>query len=156
MNVQIVDLTPEYIDGALDVFYESNLLHCSGAPDYFRKIPKEHSRPYLEWIIRNENTFGLVALADGKVAGIVFAAKEEKPDTLFLYQRYYKIYDIAVSEAFRGQKIGQRLNNAVKARAKADNIANIELEVFCFNSGAMAFYHKLGYTEVSQIMSLKV
>ena len=69
MNVQIVDLTPEYIDGALDVFYESNLLHCSGAPDYFRKIPKEHSRPYLEWIIRNENTFGLVALADGKVAG---------------------------------------------------------------------------------------
>ena len=101
MNVQIVDLTPEYIDGALDVFYESNLLHCSGAPDYFRKIPKEHSRPYLEWIIRNENTFGLVALADGKVAGIVFAAKEEKPDTLFLYQRYYKIYDIAVSEAFR-------------------------------------------------------
>ena len=95
MNVQIVDLTPEYIDGALDVFYESNLLHCSGAPDYFRKIPKEHSRPYMEWIIRNENTFGLVALADGKVAGIVFAAKEEKPDTLFLYQRYYKIYDIA-------------------------------------------------------------
>lgn len=139
MNVQIVDLTPEYIDGALDVFYESNLLHCSGAPDYFRKTPKEHSRPYLEWIIRNENTFGLVALADGKVAGIVFAAKEEKPDTLFLYQRYYKIYDIAVSEAFRGQKIGQRLNDAVKARAKADNIANIELEVFCFNSGAMAF-----------------
>ena len=67
-----------------------------------------------------------------------------------------KIYDIAVSEAFRGQKIGQRLNDAVKARAKADNIANIELEVFCFNSGAMAFYHKLGYTEVSQIMSLKV
>ena len=67
-----------------------------------------------------------------------------------------KIYDIAVSEAFRGQKIGQRLNEAVKARAKADNIANIELEVFCFNSGAMAFYHKLGYTEVSQIMSLKV
>ena len=51
MNVQIVDLTPEYIDGALDVFYESNLLHCSGAPDYFRKTPKEHSRPYLEWII---------------------------------------------------------------------------------------------------------
>ena len=46
MNVQIVDLTPEYIDGALDVFYESNLLHCSGAPDYFRKIPKEHSVSY--------------------------------------------------------------------------------------------------------------
>ena len=118
MNVQIVDLTPEYIDGALDVFYESNLLHCSGAPDYFRKTPKEHSRPYLEWIIRNENTFGLVALADGKVAGIVFAAKEEKPDTLFLYQRYYKIYDIAVSEAFRGQKIGQRLNEASKQEPK--------------------------------------
>lgn len=118
MNVQIVDLTPEYIDGALDVFYESNLLHCSGAPDYFRKTPKEHSRPYLEWIIRNENTFGLVALADGKVAGIVFAAKEEKPDTLFLYQRYYKIYDIAVSEAFRGQKSDKDLTRPSKQEPK--------------------------------------
>lgn len=156
MTVQITELTNDLLDGALDVFYESNLLHCAGAPDYFRRQPKEASRFYLEWVIGNEHSFGLVALADGKVAGIVFAAEEEKPDNLFVYQKYYKIYDIAVAEAFRGQKIGQALNDAVKERARANNIANIELEVFCFNEGAMAFYHKLGYTEVSKIMSLKV
>ena len=156
MTLQIVDLTEELIDEALDVFYESNLIHCAGAPDYFRPIPKEESRPYIEWIVKTPHTFGLAALADGKVAGIVFAAEEEKPDNLFAYQKYYKIYDIAVSEAFRGQHIGQALNEAAKERARANNIANIELEVFCFNQGATAFYHKLGYREVSTIMSLKV
>ena len=95
MALQIVDLTEELIDEALDVFYESNLIHCAGAPDYFRPIPKEESRPYIEWIVKTPHTFGLAALADGKVAGIVFAAEEEKPDNLFAYQKYYKIYDIA-------------------------------------------------------------
>ena len=60
-----------------------------------------------------------------------------------------------MAEAFRGQKIGQALNDAVKERARANNIANIELEVFSFNDGAMAFYHKLGYTDFCQNHSLQ-
>ena len=49
---------------------------------------------------------------------------------------------------------GKILRDAILSGA--NNIANIELEVFCFNQGATAFYHKLGYREVSTIMSLKV
>lgn len=118
MNVQIVDLTPEYIDGALDVFYESNLLHCSGAPDYFRKIPKEHSRPYLEWIIRNENTFGLVALADGKVAGIVLRQKKKNPTLCFFTKDIIKFMTLPSAKLSAGKKSDKDLTTPSKQEPK--------------------------------------
>ena len=133
-NVVLID--------SLDIDFSGGLTVLSGETGAGKSILLDS----LGLLLGSRSESSLVRTGVDKLS--VTGVFEVRPDN--------KIYDIAVSEAFRGQKIGQRLNDAVKARAKADNIANIELEVFCFNSGAMAFYHKLGYTEVSQIMSLKV
>ena len=133
-NVVLID--------SLDIDFSGGLTVLSGETGAGKSILLDS----LGLLLGSRSESSLVRTGADKLS--VTGVFEVRPDN--------KIYDIAVSEAFRGQKIGQRLNDAVKARAKADNIANIELEVFCFNSGAMAFYHKLGYTEVSQIMSLKV
>ena len=133
-NVVLID--------SLDIDFSGGLTVLSGETGAGKSILLDS----LGLLLGSRSESSLVRTGADKLS--VTGVFEVRPDN--------KIYDIAVSEAFRGQKIGQRLNEAVKARAKADNIANIELEVFCFNSGAMAFYHKLGYTEVSQIMSLKV
>ena len=133
-NVVLID--------SLDIDFSGGLTVLSGETGAGKSILLDS----LGLLLGSRSESSLVRTGADKLS--VTGVFEVRPDN--------KIYDIAVSEAFRGQKIGQQLNDAVKARAKADNIANIELEVFCFNSGAMAFYHKLGYTEVSQIMSLKV
>ena len=133
-NVVLID--------SLDIDFSGGLTVLSGETGAGKSILLDS----LGLLLGSRSESSLVRTGADKLS--VTGVFEVRPDN--------KIYDIAVSEAFRGQKIGQRLNDAVKARAKADNIANIELEVFCFNSGAMASYHKLGYTEVSQIMSLKV
>ena len=133
-NVALID--------SLDIDFSGGLTVLSGETGAGKSILLDS----LGLLLGSRSESSLVRTGADKLS--VTGVFEVRPDN--------KIYDIAVSEAFRGQKIGQRLNDAVKARAKADNIANIELEGFCFNSGAMAFYHKLGYTEVSQIMSLKV
>ena len=133
-NVVLID--------SLDIDFSGGLTVLSGETGAGKSILLDS----LGLLLGSRSESSLVRTGADKLS--VTGVFEVRPDN--------KIYDIAVSEAFRGQKIGQQLNDAVKARAKADNIANIELEVFCFNSGAMAFYHKLGYTEVSKIMSLKV
>ncbi len=156
MDIQIVDFKPEHIDGALEIFHQSTILHCTNVPEYFCQREAKDALPYLRHVLENDSTFGFVALCGGDIAGILFAGLEHKPDNTFIFTQYYKIYDIAVGEAYRGKGIGKMLNKAIEQKARDNGIIDIELDVFCFNTGAQEFYRKLGYADVFKTMRLLV
>ena len=154
MTIEIVAFQPQHIEEVLTILHESNCLHYQNNPDYFASRDKSVSRPYLEWILKDPNTFGFVALSQQVVAGIVVAGLETRIDNIYQADKYYKIYDIAVGSKFKKMGIGRKLHEAVVQKARCNDIRQIELEVYSFNSGAKVFYKKLHYEEVCSTMVL--
>lgn len=156
MKVEVVDFEEKYLKQALDVLHETTCLHIEHVPDYFININKQEAEPYLRWVLEDKDAFGLVALCEGNVAGLVIVHEEEHNGVIFRHNRFYDILDIVVAEKYRNAGIGQVLHQKVVEKARENGIHRLELEVFDFNVGAMRFYKKLQYKEVSKIMVLDV
>ena len=92
MTIEIVAFQPQHIEEVLTILHESNCLHYQNNPDYFASRDKSVSRPYLEWILKDPNTFGFVALSQQVVAGIVVAGLETRIDNIYQADKYYKIH----------------------------------------------------------------
>lgn len=60
-----------------------------------------------------------------------------------------EIVDIAVNPNYKGQKIGTSLLSAAIQECLASHCENITLEVRLSNMGAISFYKKNGFKEVS-------
>lgn len=63
------------------------------------------------------------------------------------------IYDINIWEDYQGRGYGKQAMNEIENVAKVLGIKNIELHVFGHNKAARNLYEKLGYVEVSIVMS---
>lgn len=155
-DIEIVDFTEKYIPDVLNVLYESNIMHIKSDPDYFAKTGKERSLPYLYWILHDPENFGYVALHDGEVAGIVLAGIEKRNENVYRVPIYIEVYDIAVSSRHVKLGIGRKLHDKVLERAREERVKQVELIVYSFNRGAMEFYKKLHYREVSRTMVIDV
>lgn len=155
-DIAIVDFSSDYIKDALDILYESILLHAQNDPRQFCCPSKEKYIPYLNEILNKEKNFGLVALVGKQTAGILLGTEEQHQEPTFRQNRFYKIYDIVVSEKFKKRGLGKRLIEALKERAHNNGISQIELEVYSFNNCAMAFYKRLDFIEVSKTMLLEI
>jgi ribosomal protein S18 acetylase RimI-like enzyme len=59
-----------------------------------------------------------------------------------------RIAALAVDAAARGQGVGSRLLEAIFAKARADGLAAVRLEVVDTNSGARELYERLGFKVV--------
>lgn len=154
--VDIIDFQKHHLNDVLTILHESNCLHYQNNPDYFASRDKSVSKPYLNWILTDPKTFGFVALVNDQIAGIVTVGLEKRIDNVYQADTYYKIYDIAVSSKFKKRGIGSRLHEAVVQKARRENIPQVELEVYSFNTGAKTFYKKLNYQEVCSTLVLKI
>jgi GNAT superfamily N-acetyltransferase len=75
----------------------------------------------------------------------------ESPDVPVLVQRKYLLVDmVGVKESLRGEGIGRALMQAAHGWARQQGITQVELRVYEFNQGAIAFYESLGYTMMSR------
>lgn len=97
-----------------------------------------------------------MALADGQVAGLLTVEEQHRKGEIFKVKHYYEILDIAVGRNYQKLGIGRKLHQKLVARAKAQKIRQIELQVFEFNRSAMSFYKRLNYKEISRTMGFEV
>lgn len=82
----------------------------------------------------------LLATLDGQVAGCV-ALKSDDPDTAELKRMF-------VHPGFRGQKMGERLVEALFARARAQGCKRMVLDSHRLMAHAHAIYRRLGFVDV--------
>ncbi|MBR5109573.1 MAG: GNAT family N-acetyltransferase [Clostridia bacterium] len=125
---------------------EVNDLHVAGRPSHFKagfnKELRDHVFPYLA------GGFGYAAVdeTDGQVIGMVMVDYIDRPESPYRYaERFCHIAEICVDENRRGQGVGKRLMDFVKADAKAKGFSRIELDVWAFND-ALGFYEAEGFT----------
>lgn len=97
-------------------------------------------RSFRRWLAHPRQSALLVAKSGLDLAGYAL---------IFLHQgtRLARLYSIAVSEAFRGQRIGQKLLEEAEKVAREAGRVHMRLEVRKDNIGAITLYEKMGYQQ---------
>lgn len=155
MEVVIRQATVDDYQALCALFNEVDALHRDQLPHIFRKPTGPiRERAYYDVLIADENVGLFLAEVSGRAVGFVHGAIREAPALLILVPRRYAIIDnIGVKADYRGRGIGRKLVYHVHAWATAAGAGAIELNVHAFNTGAIAFYCRLGYEVASQRMS---
>jgi ribosomal protein S18 acetylase RimI-like enzyme len=154
MNSIIRPANLEDYEALCTVFGEVDAMHCEALPQVFQEPDGPvRSREYVTAIISNKNMVLFVAESDGQIIGLVQAYVQEAPDIpLFVPRRYAVIDNVAVKQNFRRSGVGQALIEKAEQWAKGKKASQIELNVWEFNTGAAAFYDKLGYETARRTM----
>ncbi len=134
------------IPGIIHLLKQVLLVHAEGRPDLFKKVGYKYTPEELSELLTDEKRPVFVYLDEnGQVLGHCFCIVEEHPETAACYQRKtLYIDDLCVEETVRGQHIGTKLYEHVKAYAGENGFYNITLHVWDCNPAAMAFYKSVG------------
>ena len=142
---------------ASDIKAISHLL-TAGAELHHQALPLLHSPPdlaateqFITHIVQDEQTHVLVGELDGHVAGFVqFRVMTSGPPMVI--RSYVSVSSLVVQEAYRRQGLGQALMQHVHQWAEKHGLAEVDLNVYEFNTQAIEFYEKLGYQTISRRM----
>ena len=90
----------------------------------------------------------------GGVTGAVWAhVYDTPPDPLMVSERRGYVDGLVVASAHRRQGIGRQLMEAAAAWAKGEGAAQLVLTVWAGNAAARAFYERLGYGLLSEVLT---
>ncbi|HEY2899191.1 MAG TPA: GNAT family N-acetyltransferase [Polyangia bacterium] len=129
-------------------------LHSALAPRFFRAAPRTTD----EWR-RLLGTPQVVVLVDedetaGTINGALLARIYDTPaDPQMVPQRRGYVDGLVVAAAHRRRGVGRRLMDGAAAWAKSQGGAQLVLTVWAGNEAARAFYQRLGYDVLSEVMT---
>ena len=134
-----------------------NDLHVKGKPEIFKPgFPKELS-DHVYTIFHDPDQRIAVAEQDGAILGFAVLNHIVRPETPFMKVRdFLAIDEFCVDEAHRRQGVGTALIAFVRAYAKEQGYDRVELNMWEFNAGALAFYESVGFTTYRRYMELKL
>jgi len=144
----IREATEEDYGELCEVFEEVDALHRVALPHVFREpVGPARSKEFISGIIANEDAALLVAEGDGRIIGLVYIIVREASDIPIVVPRRYAVIDaIVVRKRFRRSGVGRWLAERAHRWAIDKGVTQVELNVWEFNRGAIAFYERLGYT----------
>jgi ribosomal protein S18 acetylase RimI-like enzyme len=87
----------------------------------------------------------LVAEIDGTIAGSGYARIKKNPETYYDFEKYAYLGFMYVLPAYRGLGANQAIIEELKKWAIEQGLAEIRLEVYSDNTGAIKAYEKAGF-----------
>ncbi len=131
-------------------------LHYKNRPDIYNDIdPFEKS--YFDFLMNDENTISIVCEIDSKIVGFCVTTIRKPSNNPLLKPRLVAyIEDMCVDSNYRRNGIGKKLFDETVRLSKNQGATSVELMVWNFNSEAISFYEKLGFSHRSHIMEYKV
>jgi ribosomal protein S18 acetylase RimI-like enzyme len=154
MDFSIREAKPEDYHALLQLFDGVDACHRQALPHIFR-VPNgpSRARSYIYGIIQDEDAALFVAETDGQLIGQIHVAIRETPEIPILVPRRYGFVDtLAVMGPYRRAGIGRALMERAQQWTLDRGLAEIELSVWEFNAGAIAFYEDLGYRSTRRVM----
>jgi ribosomal protein S18 acetylase RimI-like enzyme len=154
MTCSIREARLEDYDALCLIFEQGDAHHRDALPRIFCSSDgPTRSWQYVAALIADENATILVAEDDNQVIGAIQALIREAPDIpIFVPRRYAVIDSIIVSQTYRRSGVGQALMEEAHLWALDKGATQVELNVWEFNQGALAFYERLGYSTASRKM----
>ncbi len=129
--------------------------HAKAMPDRFRKpLPKSDFGNATPDDLEREI---LVAEFAHSIIGFVDVRIRLLPATpLTLERRIGLVTELVVSKPHRHRGVGRNLMNAAAGWVRQRQCHTVELNVFEFNSSALAFYEVLGYRTISRRLEIRL
>ena len=124
---------------------------------FFSRLPDAHEDfgRFMQGNLTKKDWLVLVAVDDQEAIGYGSATIMSYPP---IYQdpRYGYIQDVAVTQAYRGQGVGQKLFEEMTAWFREQGISRLELEVAATNEVSQAFWQKMGFAEFTKKLTMNL
>ena len=155
MNVRFA--REEELDRVNELRKQVNDLHVEGKPEVFKPGFGEELRNFVNVIFNDPEQKIVVAEEDGVICGFAIIHHIYKGESPFMYERdFLDIDEFCVDEAFRRKGVATELVSFIKDFAKENRFHRIELNMWEFNQGALAFYEEAGFKTFRRYMEMFV
>lgn len=133
---------------------EVDALHCEALPQIFQRVHgPARSRFHVERLVSSLDSDILIAETGTNPTGAVTVLMREPADVkLLMPQHYAVVQDLVICRQQRGKGIGRKLLQRAEEWALYHGACAVELTVWEFNSGALAFYEGCGYPVLNRRM----
>ena len=134
-----------------------NDLHVAGRPDIFKPGFGEALRNHVYDAFDDAQTNVIVALLGGEIAGFATVQYIHRPESPYTLARdFYRVEEFGVDTAYRRRGVATALVAYMKKDAVDRGFDRLELDVWAFNEGALAFYEAVGFTTYRRYMEMEV
>ena len=132
-----------------------NEIHATGKPDVFKPGFAEDLRDFIHVIWHDPDQDIVVAEVDGIICGFAVLHHIKRPENPFMYERdFIDIDEFCVDESCRRQGTASALVRFIREYAKEKGLHRIELNMWEFNQGALAFYEATGFVTFRRYMEM--
>ena len=132
-----------------------NDVHVQGKPEVFKPGFSEELQNYIYSIWQDPEQEIVVADKDGELCGFAILHHIYKPENPFMYVRdFLDIDEFCVDKNHRREGIATALVDFIKQYAKEKGYHRIELNMWEFNEGALAFYEEAGFETFRRYMEM--
>ena len=136
---------------------EVNELHVAGKPEVFKPGFGPELRDYIYAIWDDPAKDVAVAEIGGEVCGFAVLNHITRPENPFMYERdFLDVDEFGVAEGFRRRGAALAMVDFIRDYAREKGIRRIELNMWAFNRGALAFYETAGFATFRRYMELWV
>ena len=145
------------LDRVNELRKQVNDLHVAGKPEVFKPGFCDELRNYIHAIYNDPEQWIAVAAEKGTICGFAVLHHIHKPENPFMYERdFLDIDEFCVDEAYRRQGVASAMIRFIRDFAKEQGYHRIELNMWEFNEGALAFYEAAGFTTFRRYMEMMI
>ncbi|WP_110113414.1 GNAT family N-acetyltransferase [Bacillus sp. CGMCC 1.16541] len=157
MSITYRIATPEDYHDVNHVLAESLHLHADALPDLFDKESYLFTPQQYQSIMYYSTVDIIVAERNNEVVGASVVELKYNPP-LKATPPYYTAYIqfFSIKKGYQQLGIGKELFDLTKKWAQNKGALDLQLTVWSFNEKAIRFYEKLGLSEASKLMRLKL
>ncbi len=122
-------------------------LHAENYPDLFKMPPSEdYAISFFEELLADPNVNIFIAEENGAATGYIVCMLVERLENPFRFAtRYLHVDQISVRPVEQGKGAGAALIKQAEALARELKVGRIHLDSWDFNTGAHAFFEKMGF-----------
>lgn len=132
-----------------------NDVHVEGKPEVFKPGFSEELQNFIYYIWQDPEQDIVVADKDGELCGFAIVHHIYKPENPFMYVRdFLDIDEFCVDKNHRREGVATALIDFIKKYAKEKGYHRIELNMWEFNEGALAFYEAAGFETYRRYMEM--
>ena len=134
-----------------------NDVHVQGRPETFRAGFDDALRDHIYTMWNDPEQEIVVAVQDGKVCGFAGLKHISKPENPYMFaQDFLEIHEFGVDENSRRQGAASEMVRFIRDWAKEQGFHRIELNMWAFNRGALAFYEAAGFETYRRYMEIRL
>lgn len=131
--------------------------HVEGRPDIYKEMKDIFLEEEYSKMLTDPDYIMIGAEEDGRLTGFLIAKRKITPVNPMLHRnRTFFVDALFVEQDCRRKGTAKRLYEYLAAKAEEEECARIDLKVWEFNKGALAFYQSMGFQIQSYNMEKKL